>query len=138
HSNARIIVTSSADLTAIAASGGFDRRLNGLISAQIITVPPLRMRKKDIGLIVDELIKRSNWQMGKNVSGIDEEAYKSIMGYDWPGNTEELRVVIRRAVSIATGDKLTVEDLFIAPPPVTGKFTFNLLNLEPVMRFFRS
>ncbi|MGO9014108.1 MAG: cyclic nucleotide-binding domain-containing protein [Dissulfurispiraceae bacterium] len=138
HSNARIIVTSSADLTALAASGGFDRRLNGLISAQIITVPPLRMRKKDIGLIVDELIKRSNWQMGKNVSGIDEEAYKSIMGYDWPGNTEELRVVIRRAVSIAAGDKLTVEDLFIGPPPVTGKFTFNLLNLEPVMKVFQS
>ncbi|MBF0507061.1 MAG: sigma 54-interacting transcriptional regulator [Nitrospirae bacterium] len=138
NSNARIIVTSSADLTALAASGGFDRRLNGMISVQTLTVPPLRKRKKDIGQIVDELIKRSNRQMGKNVSGIEEAAYKSIMGYDWPGNTEELRVVIRRAVSIAGGDKLTVEDLFIGPPPVTGKFTFNLLNLGPVMKFFQS
>ncbi len=138
HSNARIIAASSADLSALTATGGFDSRLNGLISGQIITVPPLRKRKKDIGQIVEELIRRSNRQMGKNVSGIDEEAYKSIMGYDWPGNTEELRIVIRRAVSIAAGDKLTVEDLFIGPPPVTGKFTFNLLNLEPVMKFFQS
>ncbi len=137
-SNARIIATSSADLTALAASGGFDGRLNGLISVRIITVPPLRKRKKDIRQIMDELIRRNNRQLGKNVSGVDEEAYKSIMGYDWPGNTEELRVVIRRAVSIAAGDKLTVEDLFIGPPPVTGKFTFNLLNLEPVMKVFQS
>lgn len=138
HSDARIIATSSADLTALAAGGGFDRRLNGLVSTQTLTVPPLRTRKKDIGLIVDELIMRSNRQLGKNVTGIDEEAYKSIMGYDWPGNTEELKVTIRRAVSIAAGDKLTLEDLFIGPPPVTGKFTFNLFNLEPVRRLFQS
>lgn len=138
HADARIIATSSADLTALAAVGGFDRRLNGLVSAQTLTVPPLRKRKKDIGQIVDELIKRSNRQVGKNVTGIDEAAYKSIMGYEWPGNTEELRVVIRRAVSIAGGDKLTSEDLFIGPPPVTGKFTFNLLNIESVMKIFQS
>jgi polyferredoxin/CRP-like cAMP-binding protein len=138
QSTTRVIATSSADLATLSSGGRFGSRLKDLISHQTITVPPLRKRKKDIAYIVDALIKRHNQQLGKNVSGIEEAAYKSIMGYDWPGNTEELKVVIRRAVSIASADKLTEEDLFIGPPALTGKFTFNLLTLGPVMKFFQS
>jgi len=137
-SNARIIATSASDLDARSAAGSFDKRLHGLLSGQTLTVPPLRKRKKDIRMIVDELIRRNIRKMGKHVRGIHEEAYKSLMGYDWPGNTEELSVVIRRAVSIARSDLLMVEDIFIGPPPVTGKFTVNLLKYEPVMKFFKS
>lgn len=138
RSNARIIATSSADLAAVTAGQGFDKRLYELLSAQSLLVPPLRRRKKDLRIIVEELIKRYNREMDKKVRGIDEEAYKSLMVYDWPGNTEELRVVIRRAVSLAGSDLLMLEDLFIGPPPVTGKFTVNLLNFKPVMQIFQS
>jgi len=138
RSNARLIATSSADLAALAEGHRFDKRLYDLISVQTLLVPPLRKRKKDLRIIVAELIKRYNQQMDKDVRGIDEEAYKSLMVYDWPGNTEELRVVIRRAVSLARSDLLLVEDLFIGPPPVTGKFTINLLNFRPVMQLFQS
>lgn len=138
QSNARIIATSSADLAALVADQGFDKRLYGFISAQTLLVPPLRRRKKDLRTIVEELIKRYNREMDKKVRGIDEEAYKSLMVYDWPGNTEELRVVIRRAVSLAGSELLMLEDLFIGPPPVTGKFTVNLLNFKPVMQLFQS
>ena len=137
-SNARVIATSSADLPVLVESGAFDKRLYGLLSAQTLTVPPLRKRKKDIRIIVDELVKRSNRKMAKNVRGIDEEAYKAIMGYDWPGNTEELSVVIRRGVNLARGDRLMLEDIFMSPPPVTGKFTINLLQYAPVMKLFKS
>ena len=138
RSNARIIATTSADLAALSEGQGFDKRLYDLISAQTLRMPPLRRRKKDIRIIVEELIRRYGREMDKNVLGIDEEAYKSLMVYDWPGNTEELRVVIRRAVSLASGDMLMLDDLFIAPPPVTGKFTINLLNFKPVMKLFQS
>lgn len=137
-SNARIIATSDSDLDAQAAAGYFDKRLYGLLSGQTLTVPSLRKRKKDIRMIVDELIRRNNRKMDKHVRGIHEEAYKSLMGYDWPGNTEELSVVIRRAVSIARSGLLMVEDIFIGPPPVTGRFAVNVLKYEPVMKFFKS
>jgi transcriptional regulator with AAA-type ATPase domain/NAD-dependent dihydropyrimidine dehydrogenase PreA subunit len=138
RSNARIVATSSADLAAMAEREEFDSRLYRLISVQALLVPPLRKRKKDLSMIVDELIRRNNRQLDKNVRGIDEQAYKSIMMYDWPGNMEELRVVIRRAVSIARGTTLILEDLFIGPPPVTGKFTINLLKYGPIQDLFRS
>ncbi len=137
-SDARIIGTTCADLSAMAEAGTFNKRLYRLISLLTLTAVPLRMRKRDISLIVDELIKRFNRQLDKNIEGIDGEAYKSLMDYDWPGNTDELRVVIRRAVSIATGDRLMLDDLFIGPPPVTGKYTFNLLRVPAVLQTLRS
>ncbi|MDH4164627.1 MAG: cyclic nucleotide-binding domain-containing protein [Nitrospirota bacterium] len=136
RSDARIIATSSADLGALAGTGAFDRRLERMLSARVITVPPLRKRKQDIAITADELIKRSNRMLGKHVSGMDEEAYHSLVNYDWPGNTEELRTVIRRAVSIAQGRSLSVEDIFIGPPPVTGKYAIDLLAFPPVRKLF--
>jgi transcriptional regulator with AAA-type ATPase domain/polyferredoxin len=137
-SNARIVATSSANLASLAATGDFDSRLYDLLAAQILVVPPLRKRKKDLSIIVDALIERSSKKMGKHVSGIEDEAYQAVMGYDWPGNSEELAVVIRRAVSICRGDRLILENIFIGPPPVTGKFTINLLQYAPVLNLFRS
>ncbi len=131
-STARIVATSTEDLTALVAAGKFDHRLHELLAAHTVTVPPLRQRKRDLRIIVDELIRQNNRRLNKQVRGIAEEAYQSLMTYNWPGNTEELSLVIRRAVSISRTDMLTKENLFIGPPPVTGKFTLNLLQFEPV------
>lgn len=137
-SDARIITTTCAELSVMAEEGSFSKRLYGLISVLSLSAPPLRKRKRDIRLIVEELIRRFNRELDKNIQGVDGEAYKALMDYDWPGNTEELRVVIRRAVSISSGERLLLDDLFIGPPPVTGKYTFNLLKVPAVLRVLRS
>jgi transcriptional regulator with AAA-type ATPase domain len=134
---ARIVATSSAGLKELVEAGEFDRRLFGMLAEQAVTVPPLRRRKQDLRMIVDELIRRNSRQLGKRVRGMADEAYQSLMAYDWPGNTEELSLVIRRAVSIGQTETLTQEDLFIGPPPVTGRFTLNLLQYGPVRRFLQ-
>jgi polyferredoxin len=78
-------------------------------------------------------------QTGKSVGGIENDVYKSIMAYDWPGNTDELRVVIRRAVNLAQDNRLTPEDILIGTSPlVTGKLSFNVLKLDRVQQFFQS
>jgi polyferredoxin len=78
-------------------------------------------------------------QAGKSVTGIELDAYKSIMSYDWPGNTDELKVVIRRAVSLVRGGRLTPEDILIGmAPQVTGRLSFNLLKLDRVRQLFQS
>ncbi len=138
RSNARIIATTSADLQALAVQDRFDPRLARLLSSRILKLPPLRRRKQDLAITVEELIRRTNRALGKNTEGIDEDAAHALVNYDWPGNTEELRVVIRRAVSISRGGRLSSEDIFIGPPPVTGRYTVNLLAFEPVRRLLAS
>jgi transcriptional regulator with AAA-type ATPase domain/NAD-dependent dihydropyrimidine dehydrogenase PreA subunit len=138
QSSARVIATTSCDLEQLVEAGKFDRRLYELLAPQTLSVPPLRKRKRDLRLIVNRLIEKHSELAEKSVKGIDSEAYNQIMTYDWSGNTDELDVVIRRAVSLAEAESLMPEDLFIGPAPVEGRITFNLLKLDQVRRVFQS
>jgi len=138
HSSGRIIATSSADLEERVRSGVFHKKLYEQLFEQILIVKPLRKRKKDIGPIADSFINKFSDQAGKPVHGLSREAYKCIMSYNWPGNTGELKVVIRRAVHLARNDLLIPENIFIGLRPISGKLTFNLLKLDCVSRLFQS
>ena len=131
-------MTSSAELKKLTEEGQFSGRLLDLFSKKVLTVPPLRNRKKNMRQIVSALIEKNSGLSGKHINGMDEESYQAIMAYDWPGNILELDAVIRRAVHIARGDRICKEDLFIDPPAAIGKATFNLLKLEQVRKFFSS
>ena len=137
-SSAKILTTTHENLGMMVDMGGFDRELGELLTAQTICIPPLRKRKRDMKEIIAHLLKRNEKQTGKMLKGIDEDAYKAIMAYDWPGNMEELAAVIRRAVSLAKGDILALEDIFIGPPPVSGTLSFNMFRFTKVKDMFRS
>jgi transcriptional regulator with AAA-type ATPase domain/polyferredoxin len=133
----RIIATTHAHLDVLATTGHFSPRLFKYLAAQVLNVPPLRMRKRDLPKIVAGLLEARSRALGKAITGMTEDASQAILAYDWPGNRDELESVIGRAVNISRGPKLAVEDLFIGPPPVTGRFTFNLLSLGWTQRLFR-
>ncbi len=139
-SSIRLVTTSSADLRQLVRDGRFNEHLFELLGdGHTLTVPPLRKRKKDLRQLTEYLLEHYSGQAEKSVSGIDQDVYKSIMAYDWPGNTDELKVVIRRGVNLVQNGRLTPEDILIGTAPqVAGKFSFNLLKLERVHQLFRS
>ncbi|MCP4714488.1 MAG: 4Fe-4S binding protein, partial [Deltaproteobacteria bacterium] len=138
HSSARIVACTAIDLAERVQSGKFDPLLYELLTAQSIIVPPLRQRKRDLNLIVDYFVERYSEQAGKRMKEVEAGAYQQIMTYNWPGNIDELKVVIRRAVNLSPDDTLSPEHLFIGMAPVEGKITFNLLKTETAQRFFKS
>ncbi|MFC1844848.1 sigma 54-interacting transcriptional regulator [Thermodesulfobacteriota bacterium] len=137
-SSVRIICCTSIDLQVMAEKGFFNMDLYSLLAQQSLQVVPLRRRKKDLGLLVNYLVRHYSLQLGKSVTGVDQKAYHEIMAYDWPGNMDELEVVVRRAVNLAANEKLAPEDLFIGLTPAIGKFTYNLLQLKKVKKLFAS
>jgi DNA-binding NtrC family response regulator/ferredoxin len=139
HASIRVLATSVVDLNQRVQEGKFNDELLGLLGSQNLVVPPLRKRKKDLRQIVESLIEYYSEQAEKSVVGFDLDVYKSIMAYDWPGNTDELRVVIRRAVNLAESKQLTPENILIGmAPQVAGKLSFNILKLDPVRQLFQS
>jgi len=62
-----------------------------------IELPPLRRRKEDIPLLVEQFVARFNRLQMKSVQGIAEEALSLLMAHHWPGNIRELENVIERA-----------------------------------------
>jgi len=105
-----------------------------------MAVPPIKKRKSDLRLLVDFLIIMECFKTPdrKLIKGISPEAYQRIMEYDWPGNMDELQIVIRRAINLAQGEYLMPEDIFIGIAPPKGKYTINLLQLDKVRAFFKS
>ncbi len=138
ESSVRIVTTSSTDLAQLVSAGTFNQELYELLVPQTLTVPPLNKRKKDIRLLVQSRIEHYNKLFDKMIKDIDSEAYNKLMAYDWPGNTDELDVVVRRAVNLSNSDTLMPEHFFIGLVQIEGKLTFNLLKLDQVREVLQS
>jgi len=76
-----------------------------------IVLPPLRERKEDVPLLARSFLERFARENGKNVTKVTPAAMARLGAYHWPGNVRELSNVIHRAVVLAPGDAVDVEQL---------------------------
>jgi DNA-binding NtrC family response regulator/NAD-dependent dihydropyrimidine dehydrogenase PreA subunit len=139
-SEARIIATTAFDLKTLAEENEFDPHLLELLNSNNMMVPPIKKRKSDLRLLVDFIIIMECFKTPdrKLIKGMSPEAYQRIMEYDWPGNMDELQIVIRRAINLAHSDYLMPEDIFIGMAPPKGKYTINLLQFDNIKKLFTS
>jgi len=96
----RIIAATNQDLTRLIAEGRFREDLFYRINVIPISLPPLRERREDIGLIAEHFLQKYTEQMGKDIVGISHQAMELLQLYDWPGNIRELENVMERAVAL--------------------------------------
>jgi transcriptional regulator with PAS, ATPase and Fis domain len=97
NTDARIIVATNKDLSALVREGQFREDLYYRINVVRVELPPLRRRKEDIPLLVDDFITRFNRIQRKSVEGLSSSALSLLMAHDWPGNVRELENVVERA-----------------------------------------
>jgi transcriptional regulator with GAF, ATPase, and Fis domain len=107
----RIIAASNVDLERAVDHGRFRRDLFYRLSVFPITLPPLRERREDIHPLVIHFLEHYKQRTGRFVSGISKEALRALVSYDWPGNVRELENAIERAVIIAAGRQIELDDL---------------------------
>ena len=109
--NVRIIVATNQDLTEMVKTGAFREDLYYRINVVRIDLPPLRRRKEDIPVIIEQLVERFNLLWRKSVSGVSIEALSLLMAHDWPGNIRELENVIERAFVLCNDGEITLKHL---------------------------
>jgi transcriptional regulator with PAS, ATPase and Fis domain len=102
----RLIVATNNSLEKMISERKFRNDLFYRLNVINIKVPPLRERKEDIPLHVDNIINKLNFQMGLNIQGADPEVIERFMEYDWPGNIRELQNVVERGMNIALTGQL--------------------------------
>ena len=110
-SDVRVIAASNVDLEKAVDDGTFRKDLYYRLSVFPINLPPLRERIEDIHLLVFHFLDRYKEKTGRFVSGISKEAMRALVNYEWPGNVRELENAIERAVIIASGRQIELEDL---------------------------
>lgn len=95
--DARIVVATNKDLAEEVKRGLFREDLYYRVNVVRLELPPLRRRKEDIPLLVDQFICRFNRLQLKSVKGISPEALSLLMAHDWPGNIRELENAVECA-----------------------------------------
>ncbi len=107
----RVIASSSKDLAQATAQGSFDTKLFDRLHSTQIALPPLRERRKDIPLLIDQFLTHYRRSHGQKPGRLSEEALQRLCQYDWPGNVRELRNVIERAAILAKDDLIDLTHL---------------------------
>jgi two-component system response regulator AtoC len=107
----RVLAATHRDLDAMCAAGTFRQDLLYRLNAMTLVLPPLRERPEDIAPLVETFVAEANRANGRAVRGVDEAAWTALRRWIWPGNVRELRNVVERAVVVARGDLVTVDDL---------------------------
>src|SRR6266446_1282849 len=107
----RVIAASNVDLKRAVEMGKFRQDVYYRLSVFPIELPPLRERPEDIHTLVIHFLEHYKQKTGRFISGISKDALQALMTYEWPGNVRELENAIERAVIIASGRQIELEDL---------------------------
>ena len=106
----RIVATTNRNLEEEVRKGRFRQDLYYRLNVFPITVPPLRLRKEDIPLLVQAFVERYARKLGKQITSISKETMRALQDYPWPGNIRELESIIERAVILCPGPTLQLDD----------------------------
>ncbi|HET6273496.1 MAG TPA: sigma-54 dependent transcriptional regulator [Bacteroidota bacterium] len=116
NADCRILSASNKNLKEEVKAGRFREDLLYRLNVITIDVPPLRLRKKDIPLLVSSFL---NHKMKTKVKkGISPRAMELLMEYDWPGNIRELENVIERAAILCQDNTIEPHDLSLSNAPM--------------------
>ena len=107
----RVVAATNVDLEKAIEDGKFRKDLFYRLSVFPINLPPLRERPEDIHILVFHFLELYKQKTGRFVSGISKEALRAMVNYDWLGNVRELENAIERAVIIASGRQIELDDL---------------------------
>jgi PAS domain S-box-containing protein len=140
--DARVIVATNKDLSVLTKQGIFREDLYYRVNVVRLELPPLRRRKEDIPLLVEEFIKRFNLIQNKRIEGISTEAISLLMAHDWPGNVRELENVIERAFITCAKGQIGIEHIQSEFMPAQAKTscaadirtTRNILEAETIRK----
>jgi DNA-binding NtrC family response regulator len=108
---ARLIFATHQNLSKLVAEGKFRQDLFYRINVMQIESPPLSEHPEDIPRIARHFLRMYGQMFQKPMDDIDPRALAVLQSYRWPGNVRELENVMQRAIILAMGKTVHVEDL---------------------------
>lgn len=109
HVDVRVLAATHRDLMAEVRGGRFREDLYYRLSTMMLTMPPLRDRPDDVGVLARHILERQTATHGKPVAGFAPETLTYLQAYGWPGNVRELQNEILRMLVLCEGDMLGAE-----------------------------
>jgi DNA-binding NtrC family response regulator len=108
---ARLVFATHQDLSAMVAEGRFRQDLYYRINVVRIEAPALQEHPEDIAVLAQHFLRQYAAMYQRPMDGIEADAMAALEGYSWPGNVRELENVLQRAIILASGRSIRLEDL---------------------------
>ena len=109
--NVRVLAATNRDLVAEVNAARFRQDLYYRLRVVELRVPPLRERREDVLLLARAFLGEAAQRAGRKPGTLTPKAANQLVRYSWPGNVRELENAIERAVVLASGSRIDVEDL---------------------------
>lgn len=107
----RLISATNKDLIAAVKAGEFREDLYYRLNVFPVTIPALRRRKEDIPALARTFVERfAQSQKLDPIPDLTPSAMALLTAFDWPGNIRQLENTIFRAVVLAQGQELGIDD----------------------------
>jgi DNA-binding NtrC family response regulator len=127
--NVRIISATNRDLIADVKAGRFRDDLFYRLHVFPIAVPPLRARRDDVPELARHFLARIAAEEGKRVRAISAEGMALLTAYHWPGNVRQLENAIFRAVVLADGEEIGIDEF----PQVAAQTSSDAVAAQPLI-----
>ena len=122
----RIISATHQNLEEKVKKGEFREDLYYRLNVIPIFLPPLRERKEDIPLLINNFIDKYAQMFGKEIRTISSYAMELLINYDFPGNIRELENIIERSVAMESSNIILPENLTLSTDIAAGAPNFDI------------
>ncbi|WP_303701579.1 sigma-54 dependent transcriptional regulator [Flexistipes sinusarabici] len=107
----RVIAATNTNLEKSIKEKIFREDLYYRLNVVPISVPPLRQRGADIGILSEHFLNYFIKKFAKSNINFSKQAEKALLEYHWPGNVRELKNLIERLVILSSGSLIELKDL---------------------------
>ena len=104
NADIRVITATNKKVSELVEQGRFRKDLYYRINVMKLELPPLRERKEDVPLLIDNFISRFNHLRNKNISCVTDEVLTALLSYEYPGNVRELENIIEHCFVLCEGE----------------------------------
>ena len=126
----RIISATNKNLKEKVKQAEFREDLYYRLNVIPVFIPPLRERREDIPLLINNFIEKYSKMFGKQITNISSYAMELLMNYDFPGNIRELQNIIERGVAMESSNIILPESLTFGSPKFDMEISDNGLDLN--------
>jgi two-component system nitrogen regulation response regulator NtrX len=112
-----LISATNQELQGAIREGRFREDLYFRLAGVTLYVPPLRSRKQDIPLLVEQFWKKLQAKYGRSGPVLTREAIEMLEQAPWPGNVRQLRSAVERLFVLAREGEVQAADVTAAIGP---------------------
>ena len=126
----RVIAATNKNLEEEIEKGTFRQDLYYRLNVIPLRVPPLKERKEDIPLLVQEFLKEYCRENNVELKNVTDPAMDALINHEWPGNVRELKNLVERAVIMTPGPVIESMDRILGAAASVGDKTMDNLYLN--------